>query len=108
VVDPFEELRGLEMDERLATQERGHWSAAELLAIGTTGSIAVGEPADLVTIDTRTVRTAGTGADENTAVFAATAADVTRVVVDGTVVYTSADDEEIGRELDAAIGKVSA
>ena len=44
VVDPFEELRGLEMDERLATQERGHWTAAELLDIGTgrRGAIAVG------------------------------------------------------------------
>jgi cytosine/adenosine deaminase-related metal-dependent hydrolase len=105
VVDPFEELRGLEMDERLATQERGHWTAAELLAIGTDqGSIAVGAPADLVTIDTRSPRTAGTGADEHTAVYAATAADVTRVVVSGQVVYASADDEEIGRELDEAIG----
>ena len=100
VVDPFEELRGLEMDERLATQERGHWSAAELLAIGTAGRIAVGERADLVTIDTRSPRTAGTGADENTAVFAATAADVTHVVVDGRVV----DRDGIGRELDEAMG----
>jgi formiminoglutamate deiminase len=104
VVDPFEELRGLEMDERLATQVRGHWSAAELLEIGTHARIAVGEPADLVTIDTRTPRTAGTGADENTAVFAATAADVTHVVVAGRAVYTSKDDEAIGRELDAAMG----
>ncbi|GAA1127502.1 formimidoylglutamate deiminase [Nocardioides aquiterrae] len=100
VVDPFEELRGLEMDERLATQERGHWSAAELLTIGTGGGrIAVGEPADLVTIDTRSPRTAGTGADENTAVFAATAADVTHVVVDGRVV----DTDGVGRELDEAM-----
>ena len=112
VVDPFEELRGLELDERLATRRRGHWSAADLLAIGTahdvigidrTGTIAVGQRADLVTIDTRTPRTAGTGADEHTAVFAATAADVTHVVVDGEVVYTSAHDDEIGRELEAAI-----
>ena len=101
VVDPFEELRGLEMDERLATQERGHWSAAELLAIGSGGGrIAVGEPADLVTIDTASPRTAGTGADENTAVFAATAADVTHVVVDGRVV----DTDGVGRELDEAMG----
>lgn len=84
VIDPFEELRGLEMNERLATRERGHWSAAELLDIGTGGArIAVGEPADLVTIDTDSPRTRGTGADENTAVFAATGADVTRVLVDG-------------------------
>ena len=45
--------------------------------------IAVGEPADLVTIDTASPRTAGTGADEHTAVFAATGADVTHVVVAG-------------------------
>jgi formiminoglutamate deiminase len=86
VIDPFEELRGLEMNERLATRERGHWSAAELLDIGTRGArIAVGEPADLVTVDTRSPRTAHTGADENTAVFAATGADVTRVMVGGDI-----------------------
>ena len=105
VVDPFEELRGLETDERLATRVRGHWTAAELLAIGTAGRrIAVGEPADLVTIDTGTPRTAGTGADEHTAVFAATAADVTHVVTGGRTAYTPRDDEEIGRELDRAVG----
>ena len=104
VVDPFEELRGLEMDERLSTRERGHWSAAELLSIATAGRrIAVGEPADLVTIDTRSIRTAGTGADEHTAVFAATAADVTHVVAGGRVVATADDRDEIGRELDAAM-----
>jgi cytosine/adenosine deaminase-related metal-dependent hydrolase len=105
VVDPFEELRALELDERLATQTRGHWSAAELLAIGTRGAtIAVGEPADLVTIDTTSTRTAGTGADESTAVFAATAADVTHVVVGGRTVATADDHVDIGRELADAIG----
>ncbi len=34
VIDPFEEMRAVEMDERLAQQSRGHWSAAELLAAG--------------------------------------------------------------------------
>ena len=103
VIDPFEELRGLEMDERLVTRERGHWSAAELLAIGAAGGIAVGESADLVTIDTASPRTAGTGADEHTAVFAATGADVTQVVIGGRVVATRDDHEAIGRELDAAL-----
>ncbi len=104
VVDPFEELRALEMDERLATRERGHWTAAELLDVGTRGrAIAVGAPADLVTIDTRSPRTAGTGGDENTAVFAATSADVVRVVCDGGVVFSKGDEDGIGRELDAAI-----
>ena len=31
VIDLFEEMRAVELDERLASQERGHWSAAELL-----------------------------------------------------------------------------
>ena len=92
VVDPFEELRALELDERLATQERGHWTAGELLGIGTGGAaIEVGAAADLVTVDTESTRTAGTGSDENTAVFAATSADVVQVVCDGRVclLYTS-------------------
>ena len=67
-------------------------------------AIEVGAPADLVTLDTASPRTAGTGADEHTAAFAATAADVVQVVADGRVVYTKGDDEEIGRELDEAIG----
>jgi formiminoglutamate deiminase len=104
VVDPFEELRALEMHERLATGRRGHWSAAELLDVGTAGArLAVGEAADWVTVAATTPRTAGTGADEHTAVFAATAADVAQVVVGGRTVYTSADDEEIGRELEEAV-----
>jgi formiminoglutamate deiminase len=117
VVDLFEEMRAVELDERLATRERGHWPAAELLAAGTgghpslglddAGRIEVGARADLVTLDTRTPRTAGTGSDEHTAVFAATAADITQVVVDGRVVVRQGEQaaaaEDIGRELDAAI-----
>ncbi len=115
VIDLLEEMRALELDERLATQQRGHWTAGELLAAGTAheslgfddaGTIAVGQRADLVTLDTASIRTAGTGADEATAVFAATAADVTHVVADGRVVATRDDHEDIGRELAAAIEKV--
>ena len=115
VIDLLEEMRALELDERLATQQRGHWTAAELLAAGTAheslgfadaGTIAVGQRADLVTIDTTTPRTAGTGADEATAVFAATAGDVTHVVADGRVVATRDDHEDIGRELAATIERV--
>jgi formiminoglutamate deiminase len=115
VVDPWEELRAVELDERLATQRRGHWSAAELLDVGTAhhvlglddvGRIAVGQRADLVTLDTRSPRTAGAGADEHTAVFAATAADVVRVVVDGRVVHTADDTADVGRALEAAIEEV--
>jgi formiminoglutamate deiminase len=114
VIDHFEELRAVEMDERLANQSRGHWTAEELLAAGTAtghaslgfsdaGEIKVGQRADLVTVDTTTPRTAGTGAGAETAVFAATAADVVQVIADGRLIYTHQDDEHIGRELEAAI-----
>ncbi len=117
MIDLFEEMRGVELDERLATRERGHWSAAELLEAATVdghrslgyddaGRIEVGARADLVTLDTASPRTAGTGADEHSAVFAATAADVTQVVVDGRVVFTKGDGEQIGRELDRVVGRL--
>lgn len=114
VIDLFEEMRALEMHERLASEERGHWTATELLTAATVtghaslgwpdaGAIAVGNRADLVTVDTRTTTTAGTGADEHTAVFAATAGDVVQVVTDGRVVFRRADRGRIGAELDAAV-----
>ena len=113
VVDLFEEMRAVELDERLATHQRGHWAAAELLAAAThdghrslgyddAGRIVVGARADLVTLGTTSIRTAGTGADENTAVFAATAADVVQVVVDGRVV-AGPGDPTVGAELDRTI-----
>ena len=114
VIDLFEEMRAVEMDERLATQQRGHWSAAELLAAAThdghgslgfpdAGRIETGARADLVTLDTSTPRTAGTGGGAETAVFAATAADVVHVVAGGRVVATGDDDRQIGLDLDRAI-----
>jgi len=117
VVDLFEEMRAVELDERLATRERGHWSATELLAAAThvghaslgfadAGRIAVGQRADLVTVATDSVRTAGTGADEHTAVFAATAEDVVQVVAGGRLVVRPGDREDIGRELADAIGRL--
>ena len=92
VIDLFEEMKALEMNERLATQRRGHWSARELIDAATAhaslgfpdaGAIEVGNRADLVTLDTSSIRTSGTGSDEQTIAFAATSADVTRVIVDG-------------------------
>jgi formiminoglutamate deiminase len=112
VIDPFEEMRAVELDERLATQRRGHWQAAELLTAATrhdslgwpdVGRIEVGARADLVTIATDRVRTAGTGADEQTAVFAATAEDVTHVVVDGRAVFREEDRAQLGRDLSAVL-----
>jgi formiminoglutamate deiminase len=87
VIDLFEEMRAVEMHERLASRERGHWSAAELLAAATydgheslgfddAGRIAAGQRGDLVTVDLGTWRTRGAGATAEALVFAATAADV--------------------------------
>ncbi len=87
VIDPFEEMRAVELDERLVSQQRGHWAATELLAAATVdghaslgfddaGAIAVGRRADLVTVDLGTVRTRGCGATPETLVFAAGGADV--------------------------------
>jgi len=117
VIDLFEEMRAVELDERLATQRRGHWPSAELLRAATVdghaslgfpdaGVIAVGARADLVTLDVTSPRTAGTGADEATVVFTATAADVVQVIADGRVVSRQDDQHEIGRRLDEAIGRL--
>ena len=55
--------------------------------------------ADLVEIDPVSMRTAGTGGDENAVVFAASAADVLTVVRDGAVVATRGQAAEAGEEL---------
>jgi formiminoglutamate deiminase len=96
VVDLFEEARGVELDERLASETRGHWSAARLLRAATTdghaslgwpdtGGIAAGGRADLVTVGLGSVRLAGAQPDTllESVVFAATAPDVREVVVGG-------------------------
>ncbi|MFD8195092.1 formimidoylglutamate deiminase [Streptomyces wuyuanensis] len=96
VIDLLEEARALEMDERLRTRTRGHWTAASLLRAATAdGHAALGwsdagvlEPgalADFTTVALDSVRTAGPlprlGAE--TAVFAATSADIRHTVVAG-------------------------
>lgn len=97
VIDLFEEARGVELDERLARRERGLFSAADLLTAATAsghqalgfadaGRLRVGQRADLVALSLDSIRTAGSPAAAETAVFAATAADVTDVVIDGRVV----------------------
>ena len=96
VVDLLEEARGVELDERLATERRGHWAAAELLRAASAaghaslgwpeaGRLAVGALADFVTVGLDSVRLAGAepGTLLESLVFAATAADVREVVVGG-------------------------
>ncbi|TNC21438.1 formimidoylglutamate deiminase [Amycolatopsis alkalitolerans] len=80
VIDPFEEARALEMNERLAAGSRGRFTMTELMA-ASGGGLRVGAPADLVVVDPESVRTAGSEAEA--VVLAATAADVTDVLVGG-------------------------
>ena len=96
VIDLLEEARAMELNERLRTRTRGHWTAAALLraasadghtALGwdEAGALETGALADFTTLALDSVRTAGPpprlGAE--TAVFAASAADVSHTVVAG-------------------------
>ncbi|MER7201491.1 formimidoylglutamate deiminase [Streptomyces sp. CB01635] len=124
VIDLFEEARAMELNERLRTRTRGHWTAAALLraatadghaALGWTdaGRIERGALADFTTVALDSVRTAGPlprlGAE--TAVFAASAADVRHTVVGGRQVVRDGQHELVGDvagALTAAIGALRA
>jgi len=90
IIDMFEEARALEMDERLASLQRGQFSQDELLAALTAhhtigwpdaGRLEVGARADLVAVRLDTARTAG--CDASQVIMSATSADIDTVVVDG-------------------------
>lgn len=96
VIDLLEEARAMELNERLRSRSRGHWTASQLLRAASedghaslgwpeAGRLEAGALADFTTIALDSVRTAGPvprlGAE--TAVFAATAADVRHTVVGG-------------------------
>jgi formiminoglutamate deiminase len=96
IIDPFEESRALELDERLASGKRGAFTATELLHAATAagyeslgwrsgGVIREGAPADLVAIDTGSVRLVGIPPERllDGLVFAGAAADVRDVIVAG-------------------------
>ncbi|MFE0374967.1 formimidoylglutamate deiminase [Streptomyces inhibens] len=96
VIDLLEEARAMELDERLRTRTRGHWTANALLRAATAdghaalgwdeaGTLATGALADLTTIALDSVRTAGPlpRLAAETAVFAASAADVRHTIVGG-------------------------
>jgi formiminoglutamate deiminase len=118
VVDLFEEARAVELDERLRTRKRGHFTAAELvgaatvaghaaLGWGDAGRLSVGDRADLVTVRLDSARTAGV--PPVGAFFAATAADVTHVVVDGRTVVADGRHltVDVPAELRSAIAEVT-
>ena len=111
VIDLFEEARAVELDERLAAERRGRFTPAELLAAAANhaalgwddaGTLAPGYRADLVAVSMDSVRTAGV--DPAQAVFAATGADVTHVVVDGRTIV--ADGRHTGFDVAAALREV--
>jgi formiminoglutamate deiminase len=118
VIDLFEEARAVELDERLRSERRGHFAAAEMLHAATSaghaalgwsdaGTIAPGGRADLVTVRLDTPRTAGV--DPAGIVFAATAADVAHVVVDGRTVVRDGRHValDVPRALENAIGALT-
>ena len=93
VIDLLEEARAVELDERLASGERGRHGAAQLLGAATAGGYAsLGLPhggriepgalADLTTVALDSVRLAGAPPLDG-AVFCAGAADVRHVIVGG-------------------------
>ena len=99
VIDLFEEARAVELDERLSSERRGHWTAADLLSAATAaghaslgradiGTLAAGQAADFVTVDLDSIRLTGTDPRNAVAsvVYAATSSDVRHVVVGGRVI----------------------
>jgi formiminoglutamate deiminase len=120
VIDPLEEARAVELDERLRSEQRGHFDVAELIGAATreghtalgwddAGSIEVGARADLVTVRLDTARTAGYHDPATAVLYGATAADVTDVVVDGRPIVHNGQHLLIGdvaQALHAAIQEV--
>jgi formiminoglutamate deiminase len=105
VIDPFEEARGLEMNERLSTNERGRFRPDELVRIASAngyrslgwfggGVIAEGALADFVVVRDDTIRTVGSRAGQ--IVYTASAADVATVVVGGQVVVDRGEHQRLG------------
>jgi len=121
VIDPFEETRAIELDQRLASLRRGTHQPGELLHIATVegcrslgwrdaGRLAVGSLADFVTVSLASPRLAGTDPAHAGAavVFAATASDVQHVVVGGKVVVAEGRHRtiDVGAELSRTIAAV--
>lgn len=99
IIDPFEEMRGIEMHQRLASRQRGRHRVLELLNAATVaghtslgwngvGKLEVGNLADFISIDTSSVRFRGISPQHylDAAVFGGSASDVHHVVVNGETV----------------------
>ena len=118
LVDPWEEMRAIELDERLASGARGGLGGAELLRSGTGsgyaslgwaegGSLAEGGLADVVCLDLAGVRLAGCSEADlvDAAVFAAAPPDVRDVLVGGRFVVREGRhvSMDVAHELDLAV-----
>ncbi|MGI8698577.1 MAG: formimidoylglutamate deiminase [Mycobacteriales bacterium] len=118
LIDIFEEARAVELDERLVTERRGHHRAEALLDAATAAGMAAlgwdagrlepGALADFVTLRTDSPRLAGVDPESLAAfvVFAASACDVSSVVVGGREVVAQGRHlgvPDVAAELAAAI-----
>lgn len=118
VIDPFEEMRAIEMHERLSSHQRGVFHSTDLIAAACVngyeaidwpegGRIAVGAPADLVCVGFGSNRLAGAdrSLSDDAIVFSAAAGDVTDVIVAGRRVVREGAHERVatGEELDRVI-----
>jgi formiminoglutamate deiminase len=121
IIDLFEEARAVELNERLRSEQRGHFSTAELLHAATAaghaalgwpdaGYLAPGARADLVSVRLDSVRTVGAADPLAAVVFAASAVDVLRVICDGREVARNGVHcgvSDVPRALGAAIQAVT-
>ncbi|MYJ36842.1 MAG: amidohydrolase family protein, partial [Acidimicrobiaceae bacterium] len=121
VIDLFEEVRVVELDQRAASGGRGVFGVEELAAMATVagyrslgwpdgGTLEAGALADFATVGLDSVRLAGIDDDSTLAavVFAATAADVRHLVVGGRAIVRGGAHTSINAapELRAAIREV--
>ena len=98
VIDMFEEMRAVEMNERLVSGDRGTWAAPELIAAATaTGheSLGFADAGREIDIDWGSPRLAGVPQDGAGLVFAASAADVA----------SDLDPDTVARDLREVIAK---
>lgn len=123
VIDAFEEIRAVELDERLATGTRGTLGVDVLAAAATAnghralgwpdaGRIEVGWRADLVTVSLDSVRLAGTRPGDALAavLFAGGPGDITHVVIGGREVVSDGQHVhlDVAAELTAVLRAVPA
>jgi formiminoglutamate deiminase len=121
VIDLLEEVRAVELDERLASERRGHWGTAALLRAATmdghaalgwqqAGRLEAGALADFVTVGLHSVRLAGARPEVllDAVAFAATAADVRDVVVGGRRIVAEGRHVLVGDVASALDGAIAA